>query len=67
MDEHEKELISSQKYYWFVKHIESHLKEDKYKDVEPKGKVICKICGKTVEQIAEDKLNEIKRIMKEGA
>ena len=37
----------------FIEHIQRHLDEDKYKDAEPKGKIICKICGKTVEQIYE--------------
>jgi hypothetical protein len=37
----------------FVEHIQNHLKEDKYKDAEPKGKVICKICKKDIDEIYE--------------
>jgi hypothetical protein len=37
----------------FVEHIQNHLKEDKYKDTEPKGKVICKICKKDIDEIYE--------------
>jgi len=35
----------------FIRHIEDHLKEEQHKNSEPKGKAICKICGKTAEQI----------------
>jgi hypothetical protein len=37
----------------FLKHIQNHLKEDKYKDAEPKGQAICKICKKTADEIYE--------------
>ena len=36
-----------------IEHIENHLKEDKYKNCELKGKVICKICNKTADEIYE--------------
>ena len=48
--------IGLKKALLFVKHLESHLK-----DLEIEGKVLCKICGKTIDEIyaesekAEDK------------
>ena len=33
----------------FVQHIEEHLR-----DLKIKGKVLCKICGKDIDQIFED-------------
>ena len=49
-----KEIVENNKYLWFVHHIKSHLKSDQ--------EVICKICGKTVDECAEE---EFDKIMKE--
>jgi len=37
----------------FVKHIEQHLK-----DMNIDGKIICKICGKTIDEIYEESRQE---------
>lgn len=42
----------------FVEHIKNHLKENKYKDAEPKGQVICKICNKTIDEIYEAEIGK---------
>jgi len=39
----------NQKYLIFVKHIEEHLK-----NLKIKGKVLCKICGKDIDQIYKE-------------
>lgn len=39
----------------FVEHIEKHLRQIEINDKLPKGylEVVCKICGKTIDKIAE--------------
>lgn len=44
----------------FVEHIEYHLQ-----DMEIDGKVICKICGKTIDEIYEEELIKRIRALKE--
>ena len=48
-----KGIIERNKDKWFVEHIENHLKEEKIK-----GKVICKICGKDIDTIALEHIEE---------
>ena len=43
------ECKQNRKYMIFVKHIEEHLK-----DLNLKGKVQCKICGKDIDQIFKE-------------
>jgi Uri superfamily endonuclease len=46
-----RQLIEHNKHRWFVEHIERHLNK--------KDKVICKICNKSVDEIAEETLDDI--------
>jgi len=47
----QQDRIDTEKALAFVNHIENHLR-----DLKIEGKVICKICGKTIDEIyAEDK------------
>jgi len=54
------EIIERNKPLWFINHIQAHLK--------PEDKVICKICGKSVDEIAEETwlkyFTEIKELKK---
>lgn len=45
------QLIKNNKAYWFINHIKKHLKKD--------DKVMCTICCKTVDEIAEETLEGI--------
>lgn len=38
----------------FVEHIQKHLEEREHIEAKPKGVVICKICGKSVDEIAKE-------------
>lgn len=55
MKDFEKQLIERNKDMWFVQHIEAHIKE-----MQLKGNVCCKICNKDIDQIAEERYDEIK-------
>lgn len=46
-----KEIIERNKGHWLLQHIKQHLKEDE--------QVICKICNKSVDEIAEETFKEI--------
>ena len=66
------EMIKNNKDRWFVGHIQTHIDNNHFgkngKDITP-GKVGCVICGKDIDQIAEDALLEIDnmlRIQNEG-
>ena len=57
------EIINRNKGNWFVQHIQDHLDNGDtglkcYKI--PEGVVGCAICGKTVDEIAKDKLNKLR-------
>ena len=56
MDNITKEIIENEKPTWFINHIKEHLKEGE--------QVICKICGKSIDEIAEDKLNQFREFIK---
>ena len=45
-----KGIIERNKEKWFVEHVENHL--------EPNQKVICKICGKDIDTIALEHIEE---------
>ena len=55
MNEEEKEELRVRKAVLLVEHIENHLKEEGITSHE--GKVICKICGKTIDEIYEEELD----------
>lgn len=48
MNDEEKEELRIKKAVLLVEHIENHLKE---KGIHNGGKVICKICGKNIDEI----------------
>lgn len=50
-EEIKKQLIEHNKNHWFIEHIKNHLDKD--------ADVICKICNKTVDEIAEETLEDI--------
>ena len=50
-DELKRQIISRERNFWFVQHIEEHLETDL--------EVCCKICGKTVDKIANEKMDSI--------
>ena len=47
----QKDRIDTEKAIYFVEHIENHLR-----DLKIDGKVICKICGKTIDEIYEEEI-----------
>ena len=55
------ELKERNKAKWLVLHIEKHLK-----DMKIDGKVLCKICNKDIDEIAEEQMNNIEDIMNGG-
>jgi len=50
---HREQKIRTEKALAFVEHIENHLRELKIE-----GKVVCKICGKTIDEIYEEEVSE---------
>ena len=52
MNEEEKEELRVRKAVLFVDHVQKHL--DTEGIISHGGKVICKICGKTIDEIFED-------------
>jgi len=46
----------------FVEHIEEHLKDLEGFEHEPKPKVICKICGKDIDEIYAHERSEGKAV-----
>ena len=68
MEEIKKEIIERNKAHWFVKHIQKHLDNGDTGCVPSKitnGKVGCTICGKDIDQIAEEFFEEILIKMRE--
>ena len=55
MNDEEREEMRIRKAVLLVDHIQKHLDEDGI--VSHGGKVICKICGKTIDEIYEEELD----------
>ncbi len=68
MEEIKKEIIEREKNFWFVNHIQKHLDDGDTGCVPSKitkGKVGCTICGKDIDQIAEEKLQVLLDMIKD--
>lgn len=54
-------LLKRKKAEIFVKHIENHLKNDEeFKGLDNGKEVMCKICDKTIDEIYEEVLKNVK-------